>query len=331
MLLSDEYEYRHLLLRVLLIITILFVSFFSVVNWMAGYKTYALIEAAVVFQWIVILSIVKTTRYLQQCSFVYLLSAYCIILLGISHTSFRTGLFAWILIFPILSYLLLGRRAGMQITTVGLLGGLGIIGWRVWRQDPEVHWIALANFGFCAIAIWTMAHIYESKREIVVGRLQIMAAKDPLTGLLNVRTLTQTLTYVLQNAKQCSQPVTIVYIDINDFKAINDIQGHQRGNEILIIVAKAIKSVTRLEDYPFRYGGDEFCIILTNCAIDQAKSIFGRRLSDELHNNEKDLSLSIGYAQTGESDYLSPDLLLHQADQSMYAEKRASKLKSKIN
>ncbi|MGF1760099.1 GGDEF domain-containing protein [Photobacterium sagamiensis] len=328
MRMPDEYEFRRSILRVLLILTILSASFFGVFNWIVGHKAYALIEAIVVCLWGGILSIVKTTRHLQRWSFAYLLTFYCLVLLGIFISSFRSGLFAWIFIFPILSYLLLGRRTGMVMTTICVFLGLGILGWRVWQQDPEVHWIVLGNFGLCAAAIWAMAHVYESKRETVVGRLQKMATKDPLTGLLNVLTLTETLTYVLCSAKRRSEPVTVVYIDINDFKAINDTLGHQRGNEILLVVAKAIKSVTRLEDYSFRYGGDEFCIIFANCTKDQAKSIYGRRITDKLHKNEKDLSLSIGYAQTGSNDYVSPDVLIQQADQSMYAAKRASKLKN---
>lgn len=327
MLLSDEYEYRRSVLRVLLIVTILAASFFVVFNWIVGLKTYALIEATVVCLWGGILSVVKTTPNLQRWSFLYLSTFLALVLLGISISSFRSGLFAWIFIFPILSYLLLGRRTGIVVTTACVFFGLGMLGWRVWQQDPEVHWIVLGNFGLCAVAIWAMAHVYESKREAVLDRLQKMAIKDPLTGLLNVRTLIETLTYVLRRAKRRSEPVTVVFIDINDFKLINDTQGHQRGDEVLLTVAKTIKSVTRLEDYSFRYGGDEFCIIFANCTAEQAKGIYGRRLADELHKNKRDLSLSIGYAQTGSSDYVSSEMLIQQADQSMYTAKRAFKLK----
>lgn len=326
MRLPDEFEYRRSVLHVLLIISIFSASFFSVCNWVADYKNYALSEAIAVCLWGGILSNIKTTRHLQRWTFVYLLTFYSLVLIGIFRSNFQSGLFVWIFIFPILSYLLLGRRTGMVLTAVSVVLGFGILVWRVWQQDSEVHWIVLSNFGLCEVAIWAMAHVYESKRESVVARLQIMVTKDPLTGLLNVRTLTETLTFSLRRAKKRLEPVTVVYIDINDFKVINDTHGHQRGNEILLAVAKAIKSVTRLDDYSFRYGGDEFCIIFSNCTVNQAKRICGQRLVDNLRKHEKDLSLSIGYAQTGSNEYVSADELLHQADQGMYATKRASKL-----
>jgi len=324
---SEEYQYRRSVLRVLLIVTIFAASFFAVFNWTVGLKTYAAIEAIVAAFWCYILSILNTTRHLQRWSFVYLCTFYSLVLLGIVISSLKSGLFSWILIFPILSYLLLGRRIGTAITCVGIFSGLGIIGWRVWQQTPEVHWIILANVGLCAVAIWAMSYVYESKRETVVNHLQEMATRDPLTSLLNMRTMHATLTYILRRAKRRSESVAVAYIDINDFKVINDTQGHQRGNEILLAVASAINAITRPEDHAFRHGGDEFFIIFANCTQAQAQNIYGQRLAAELSSTVKDLSLSIGYAQTGINEYISPDALIQQADQNMYAVKYASKLK----
>jgi len=325
--LPDEHEYRRSVLFVVLTITILSSACFSLLNWLAWpeYKTFALIQAAVVLLWTGILSVIKKTRYLKHWSMVFLFTSYCLVFYSLMNVSFRVGLFSWIFIFPVLSYLLLGRRVGMITTFIGVFGGLGVLGWRVWQQDPEVHWIALGNYGACTLAIWAMAHVYEFKRASVVRRLQNMATKDPLTGLLNVRTLFDTLDSTLTDTKQRSEPVTAVYIDINDFKVINDTHGHQRGNDILITVAKAIKNATRKVDHLFRYGGDEFVIIFPNCTEQQARSICEHRLASELREKEADLTLSIGYAQTGINGYLSPDTLLQQADHNMYEVKRTSK------
>jgi diguanylate cyclase (GGDEF)-like protein len=62
--------------------------------------------------------------------------------------------------------------------------------------------------------------------------------------------------------------------DVNDFKQINDTQGHQRGDEILRIVGSAIKDAARVEDSCIRYGGDEFCIILVNCREEPVEAVF---------------------------------------------------------
>ncbi|WP_111642600.1 GGDEF domain-containing protein [Marinimicrobium alkaliphilum] len=323
-----DVEGRRSILRVLLVITLLSAIFFSVFNWMVGLKLFALLEFAVACLWGGILSISKTTPNLQRWSLVYLISFLSLVLIGIWISKFRSGLYAWIFIFPILSYLLLGRRLGIVLTAFSVFIGLGALGARVWQQDMDVHWIVLGNFGLCALAIWAMAHVYEFKRETMVARLHEMATRDPLTGLLNRRTLIETLDLVLYRAKRRSEPVTFVYIDIDDFKLINDTQGHDRGDHILLTVAQAIRSGTRLEDYAFRPGGDEFFIIFTNCTKSQAKDIYARRIARELHKVEEGLSLSVGYVQADPGYELSPEQLMQQADQSMYAAKRAEKLKS---
>jgi diguanylate cyclase len=169
------------------------------------------------------------------------------------------------------------------------------------------------------------ARALEEKVRQRTQQLEELSRTDPLTGLLNMRDLTETLAILLRTAARRSEPVTVVYIDINDFKAINDAEGHQRGNEVLCEVARAIKSVLRIEDRCFRYGGDEFCVILSNCSEEQAETVYWPRVLHELRKNQTGLTLSVGYAQTGPGDYALPEVLLRQADQRMYAAKRASK------
>lgn len=319
---------RRSILRVMLVITILSAILFSVFNWMVGLKLFAVLEFAVACIWGGILSISKTTPNLQRWNLVYLITFLSLVLIGIWISKFQSGLYAWVFIFPILSYLLLGRRLGIVLTAVSVFLGLGALGWRVWRQDMDVHWIILGNFWVCAFAIWAMAHVYEFKRETMVIRLHEMATRDPLTGLLNRRTLIETLNCVLSRARRRLEPVTIVYIDIDEFKLINDTQGHNRGDHILLTVAQAIRSGTRLEDYAFRLGGDEFCIVFASCTESHAKDIYARRIASTLHNLEEALSLSVGYVQADPSSELSPEELIQQADQSMYNAKRAEKLKN---
>ncbi len=169
------------------------------------------------------------------------------------------------------------------------------------------------------------AHALEDKVKERTEQLEQLSRTDPLTGLLNVRHLSETLTQVLQGAQRRSEAVTMIYIDIDDFKSINDTQGHQRGDDVLQTVAQAIRNVSRAVDHAFRYGGDEFCILLANCAETKARQLYGDRLLQQIHNTEQDLGLSIGYAQSGPSDHLSPTRLIQQADDNMYAAKRAAK------
>ncbi|SEQ03009.1 diguanylate cyclase (GGDEF) domain-containing protein [Amphritea atlantica] len=325
MLLSDVNHYRRSVLSVLLSISIPSAAFFAYFNWTVDLKLYALIQVTMTVFWCCLLLIAKKTPNLHRWSLIYLCTFFSLVLLGIWVSSFRSGLFSWIYIFPVISYLLLGRKTAMWITSVFLLVGLSILGWRNWQPVPEAHWIALVNIGLCSTAIWAAAHVYESGREVIVDHLNIMAAKDPLTGLMNVRSLTEILTNELSRSKRSSEPLTYVFIDINDFKLINDTLGHQQGDQILIAVADAIKSLTRLEDHAFRYGGDEFGIIFANCTEAQAKNTFGVRIADRLRKYDKNLSISLGYAQASAGENISAEGLIQQADKNMYVAKHKYK------
>lgn len=169
------------------------------------------------------------------------------------------------------------------------------------------------------------ASILEEEVKNRTQQLEELARVDSLTGLLNVRYLTETITYVLRYAQRRSEPVSIVYLDIDNFKAINDTQGHQYGDEILHVVGMAIKQVSRLEDSCFRYGGDEFCLILPNCRKEQARDIYITRLNSEIQKHFSEVTLSIGIVQTGPDEYQEPYTLIRQADEKMYAAKKISK------
>ncbi|MEI6261467.1 MAG: GGDEF domain-containing protein [Deltaproteobacteria bacterium] len=169
------------------------------------------------------------------------------------------------------------------------------------------------------------AHTMEEKVKERTRQLEEMSRTDSLTGLLNVRHLDRIVTTILRSSQRRLEPVTAIYLDINDFKKINDTYGHQRGDEILRIVGSSIKSTARIEDSCIRYGGDEFCIILANCREDQAQKIFVDRLNAKIKEELNDVSLSIGIAQTGPNEYVDFATLIRLADEKMYAVKQAHK------
>ncbi|WP_428623511.1 GGDEF domain-containing protein [Sedimenticola sp.] len=170
----------------------------------------------------------------------------------------------------------------------------------------------------------------EEKVKQRTQQLEEMSRTDALTGLLNVRHLNDTLTRCLRAAQRRSEPVSIVYIDINDFKLINDTEGHQRGDEVLRLLGAAVKRVARKEDVCFRYGGDELCIVLPNCQEHDAQEIYITRLKAELGQQLDNLSLSTGVVQTGPDDYVEAEALIREADKRMYEVKKQSKLQATI-
>lgn len=169
------------------------------------------------------------------------------------------------------------------------------------------------------------ARILEEKVRDRTCQLEKMTRIDPLTGLLNVRGLIETLTRTLRSAQRRAEPVSIVYLDINDFKLINDSKGHQFGDEILRTVGKTIASLARMEDCCFRYGGDEFCLILPNCLLEQASHVYIHRLNNEITQRLGKITLSAGIVQTGPTCYEEPEVLIRMADEKMYMVKKEFK------
>lgn len=167
------------------------------------------------------------------------------------------------------------------------------------------------------------ARSMEEKVKERTRQLDEMSRNDALTGLLNVRYLDDIVTTALRSAQRRAEPVTAIYLDVNDFKAINDTQGHQRGDEILRSVGAALKRAARMEDSCIRYGGDEFLVILPNCGAQQARGGFIERFKQVIEEGGNGVSLSIGIAQTGPTEYADAKTLVRLADESMYAEKKA--------
>jgi len=165
------------------------------------------------------------------------------------------------------------------------------------------------------------ARILEDKVRERTHQLEQMARTDPLTNLQSVRYFNETLTRYLRMAENRQEMLSLIYIDINDFKLFNDTEGHQRGDEILRAVGNAIQQASRAEDGCFRYGGDEFCIILPRCSAVQAYDICVARMLDELEEGDEAIQLSIGIAQAGPDHFPSAGQLLSQADRAMYQNK----------
>ncbi|AXE29860.1 GGDEF domain-containing protein [Chromobacterium phragmitis] len=171
------------------------------------------------------------------------------------------------------------------------------------------------------------ARSLEEKVAVRTRQLEELSRTDPLTGLLNRRYLDETLTRVLRSAQRRNETVTLVYLDVDHFKLINDSLGHQCGDEILRSLGEIINRITRVEDGCFRYGGDEFCIVLPNCDQKQAEETFVERLRAELAGLQPDISLSVGSVETGPEEFLSPESLVGMADQRMYEMKQRNRLR----
>lgn len=164
--------------------------------------------------------------------------------------------------------------------------------------------------------------------------LSTLSRTDSLTGLLNHGSWIEMLQCTFQTCQQNNTTATMALIDIDHFKHINDTYGHIVGDTVLRQLSKVFKDNLRADDLAGRYGGDEFCVILPNRSLTQARDIL-ERLSEVFstyqYNDEPQLriSLSIGLA-TYRPDFQDASMWLNEADKALYIAKKTGRNKISI-
>ena len=159
--------------------------------------------------------------------------------------------------------------------------------------------------------------------------MAIQAQRDALTSLYNRAYLDQLLGAQFDMSRSLGQPLTLIFIDIDDLKKINDTYGHSGGDSVLVSVARVLQSATRESDTVVRYGGDEFVVLLTNTGEDNGAKIAERIRSKTAathhilsEGTQIPVTVSVGWATlSAESAILSANELLEVADRSLYLAK----------
>jgi len=177
----------------------------------------------------------------------------------------------------------------------------------------------------------------EEEIKFLYEQARNLADRDPLTGLLNHRRINELLEYEIERSKRRREVFSIMMLDVDNLKLINDTHGHIVGDEVLKNVATILKNCSRSVDSIGRYGGDEFLIILPYTDREKTKAV-AERISKHIRRqglriNEKiniPIRLSIGVA-THPFDSILPRELISLADQSMYESKRSGRNVVSIN
>jgi diguanylate cyclase (GGDEF)-like protein len=164
-----------------------------------------------------------------------------------------------------------------------------------------------------------------------VEKIQELTITDDCTGLYNARHLYKTLETEVYRSSRFGYEFSVLFIDLDHFKQVNDTHGHLIGSKLLAEIGYLIKAQLRLIDFAFRYGGDEFVVLLPQTGKDQA-AVVARRLRDSLRASafckEEGLNLnvraSMGLA-TYPHDAKTPHDIIRQADQMMYEVKNTTR------
>ena len=164
-------------------------------------------------------------------------------------------------------------------------------------------------------------------RDKMIEKLKRLTIEDSLTGLYNSRHFFDQLDQEISRSNRYLHPISLMFIDIDNFKGINDTYGHMIGDEILALIAKMIKSCLRSNDTAYRFAGDEFTIILPETTHNEAKFVADRILSKFTHeslvvneNKISEITVSIGITEYQVNE--GNQHFVHRADVTMYEAKR---------
>jgi diguanylate cyclase (GGDEF)-like protein len=164
------------------------------------------------------------------------------------------------------------------------------------------------------------------KMEVRTEEVYKLAVLDPLTGLNNRRSGEQRLAEEISRVQRHGRPLTILLLDLNGLKNLNDKFGHAAGDELIRQFAARLSKAIRGSDLAVRLGGDEFLVLLPECRPDEVRHVLGRLRGVNVDCNGQLIALSFSAGWTDFKVGESTEDFLKRADDALYANKRAGKV-----
>jgi diguanylate cyclase (GGDEF)-like protein len=212
-----------------------------------------------------------------------------------------------------------GRREDWTAAMAGLAAALSLVV-RLSASTADIGrfpaWDALGSLGLYLLFGYTILRL-----RVALDRQRELARTDPLTGLANLRALKEAAEAEVERARRFHHPLTVLFLDIDDFKTVNDAKGHGAGDAVLRDAAAVLRAAVRSTDLVARSGGDEFVVLMPETSSNTARPVL-RRLDEALplSKGELTVSVSMGVATFSRAPASSRELL-ETADFLMYQAK----------
>lgn len=229
--------------------------------------------------------------------------------------------FASLALLPVLAIAWFGGRAdglAMAFLAAAMWASSDIAAERQFSAD----WVPWVN-AFVRFFIYGLVAVLAAQLRLQLAKESERATRDPLTGLSNRRAFLETGAVEIKRSKRYAHPLAVVFLDLDDFKQLNDRRGHDVGDEALRATAGALDGVTRSTDCVARLGGDEFAILLPETNYDAAVET-GRKIISAAKRvlvPFPPVAASVGVAWFEAADRPFADML-KSADELMYAAKQ---------
>ena len=216
------------------------------------------------------------------------------------------------------------RKTGLFMS---FISGLTLLGAEMAAGQTYSHPIfyllnTLVRTLFYVVIVYLVAELQKSRREE-----QLAARTDFVTGAVNARYFNELLQMEISRIRRYPHPITLVYVDVDNFKLVNDLFGHKIGDDVLRCIAGELKAQLRVTDTVARLGGDEFVMLLPSTRQAEARLVVSKvyaNLIEEMAQRNWPVTFSMG-AVTCEFSPYSAEQLVNMADELMYEVKNSTK------
>lgn len=216
------------------------------------------------------------------------------------------------------------RKTGLFLS---FLSGLTLLGAEIAAGQQYSHPLfyllnTLIRTLFYVVVVYLVTELKKSRREE-----QLAARTDFITGAVNARYFNELLQMEINRIRRYPHPITLVYVDVDNFKLVNDLFGHRIGDEVLRCIASELKSQLRSTDTVARMGGDEFVMLLPSTRQAEARLVVSKlyaHLIEEMKRRNWPVTFSMGVVTCEFSPY-SAEQLVNMADELMYEVKNSTK------
>ena len=221
----------------------------------------------------------------------------------------------WIYVLLLANFLLVGRRKA--VIGSGLM--IAAVAWQGSAFDSPLQMLV---FVMTALVVSLFAFVFAHRTETQRLRLEALAAHDPLTGAFNRRAMEHELQVAVATMRRNHAPVGLAVLDLDHFKRINDSYGHEAGDRVLVEFARLVVAATRKGDRLFRFGGEEFVLLLPGAdagALRMLSELLRTTVASQLRCQDEVVSVSIGAAALAPGEDVAA--WLARADAAMYRAK----------